>query len=356
MFRRLGNAFGAVTGGASSIKPKNLDVSSYVGSYRPRSSSISGSADSGATGLARNADSGATGLARNADSGATGLARNADSGATGLARSADSGATGLARNADSGATGLARNADSGATGLARNADTVTDNALDVGRRTNPTVLRKMGKACKQNPGKCAAAGAGVGLAAYAADTFFENSEEQRKCITQCLPVNWDRHQNEGEAPEYHTSNDDSESPRCTEGDCDTYCQARCEALHPTSPGGVLGETIKGVTGAILSTTGGFVYDLLSGLGLPMDTILTVIEMVPYVLGLITVFWAYTMIMRVKRMVLPSAKKGGPVNVNLKMQQVPMATPVYNMQQQVPMATPVSYGVPSQVPMATPVAM
>ena len=256
MLRRAGKIFGGASGGASSVKPTKFDTSSLASSYRPRASTVADAS---------------TGASRTAGRGLADASTNA-------ARSA--------RKA--------------------NLDTVADSALDVGKRTNPSALRKLGKACKKNPGKCAAAGAGVGLAAYAADTFFENSAEQRECILQCLPSNWDLHKNSGEVPEYH-STDDDDPPRCTSGDCESYCQQRCEALHPTTAGGVVGETLKGVTGKVLDTAGSFLYDLLDALGLPMDTILLMLEMMPYILGLIAVLWAYSVLMRLKRLIVPSRR-------------------------------------------------
>lgn len=184
-------------------------------------------------------------------------------------------------------------------------DVVTNGALGVSRRTNPSALRKLGKACKKQPTKCATAGAGVGLAAYAANTFLENSAAQRDCIVQCLPTNWDRHKNEGIFPKLHENEESEEIPRCTDGeDCDAYCKERCEALHPTSAGSVVGETLKDVVGGTMDVVGPFAYDLLESLGFPMDTILIALEILPVVLGAIAVLVAYSMLMRLNNMLFP----------------------------------------------------
>ncbi|RPF81948.1 MAG: hypothetical protein CBC65_001765 [Rhodothermaceae bacterium TMED105] len=51
-------------------------------------------------------------------------------------------------------------------------------------------LRKARTACRKNPVKC---GGALALAGYAASTYFKNTEEQRKCIMQCIPVNWNEY-------------------------------------------------------------------------------------------------------------------------------------------------------------------
>ena len=100
------------------------------------------------------------------------------------------------------------------------------------------VARRAGAVCRRNPRKCAAAGAGAGLAVYAAQTYAEQSDAQWSCILECLPPNWDGHRSAGEVPEYYTVDDDDAQPYCTDGDCDATCRERCEALHPTTPASI----------------------------------------------------------------------------------------------------------------------
>jgi hypothetical protein len=53
-------------------------------------------------------------------------------------------------------------------------------------------LRKARTACRKNPVKC---GGALALAGYTTATYFQNTEEQRKCIMKCIPANWNEYIN-----------------------------------------------------------------------------------------------------------------------------------------------------------------
>jgi hypothetical protein len=53
-------------------------------------------------------------------------------------------------------------------------------------------LEYSARSCGRNPVKC---GGALALAGYTTATYFQNTEEQRKCIMKCIPANWNEYIN-----------------------------------------------------------------------------------------------------------------------------------------------------------------
>lgn len=82
-------------------------------------------------------------------------------------------------------------------------------------------------AAKQNP-KAALAAVGLGgIGVMMASNSVENAQCRSKCVTRTQT-----------------------KPACPTGDtpdeCESYCKGKCDALHPTSLGGVVGQAARGV--------------------------------------------------------------------------------------------------------------
>lgn len=116
-------------------------------------------------------------------------------------------------------------------------------ASQASRSLSRTALRRCGK----NPKTCAGITGVAGLAIYSATKFADNTRAQQNCITDCLPPGWDTG-----APEYHAADTTPEGePRCTGGDCDSVCQTRCEAAHPTTAADVVTDAVTDAVDAAL---------------------------------------------------------------------------------------------------------
>lgn len=163
-------------------------------------------------------------------------------------------------------------------------------------------LAALGEACMEKPKKCAAMGAGVALAGYTAYTMYDNSNEQRECISKCLPPNWMEVVNNDESPEYFDKDeiridDDVVQPQCSASigmeNCEEYCQSFCEAEHPTT-----------VIGAAMEATGSVIDDAIvpfaeDVLGLPItamgNAVRNAIRVATVLVGAIVAYKVYKLV-------------------------------------------------------------
>jgi len=112
-------------------------------------------------------------------------------------------------------------------------------------------LQSISSQCMSNKSTCAKYAGATLLAGYVATNFAENTVQQRGCITECLPPNWREHKTSDALPEYYDDSEVSDGEiKCTGGDCEAYCDAKCKAEHPTTVVGAALETVSEVADVI----------------------------------------------------------------------------------------------------------
>ena len=127
---------------------------------------------------------------------------------------------------------------------------------DQGDTGKENALKKAAKACWNNKKTCAALGGLAGLGTYIGVRYASLSDDQKTCMLQCLPTNWDQkdkasnlnYQKAQLGPDNETIN-----PRCVCPDsecgnnkacscpskgqnCETFCKAECvKKYNPDDP-------------------------------------------------------------------------------------------------------------------------
>lgn len=164
-------------------------------------------------------------------------------------------------------------------------DPKKDLDADDMKKVDPGLLRSMGRACKKNPATCVKYGAVGATAGYVAVKWHKKSAKQRDCITRCLPVNWGNR--ETEDVQYHeTAEDENGDPRCTEGNCDEFCQQKCETKYPDQLGAAIGEAVGDVVSGTLDQ---LLFPALEALGIPLSNLTGPVMMVVRIVAVIVIF-------------------------------------------------------------------
>lgn len=206
----------------------------------------------------------------------------------------------IAKKAKKGGGDLARKAKKSGGDVAGKLKNKTKDVADLAARKSKTALKMAGEKCYKEPKKCAAVAAGVALAGYTAYKFAENSKEQQICITNCLPESWAQYQygNVSEVSYFEEDMTEDENgnpqPQCTSGDCETFCEAECKKLHPTT---VIGAAKEALTDVMDKALVPFLEDFI---GLPITSMSSKMFMFfRIVLGLIVLMVAYRIYSAVK---------------------------------------------------------
>ena len=64
-------------------------------------------------------------------------------------------------------------------------------------------------------------------------------------LVPCLPPNWREHKTSDALPEYYDDSEVSDGDiKCTGGDCEAYCEAKCKGEHPATIVGAAVETVS----------------------------------------------------------------------------------------------------------------
>ena len=256
-----------------------------------------------------------------------------------------------ADTAGSAAKSAKKTASSGADALTTGATRKARDAGDWIATSSKSGMKRMGRACRNNPVRCTAA---MALAGYTAVNLAENSQAQQECITKCLPPNWPAaidsegtieplYFAEDPRPPVPGKKEEHKQPQCTEGtDCEPYCVAACKAEHPTT---LLGAAMEGAGEMVDDLIVPFAEDVL---GLPITDLGNGFL---WVIRIVVIVVVIKVVLKLRAFLGLGKKRGGVSNVKVSLDVGRQTPAVATATPPMPVARPIVSANPS-MPVAT----